>query len=91
MLRSNVLTETDRDEEHLPVGERPYEGVGDELYGGLGGKQQSHFDILIEQPAVGLGAVGGVPQQLCGRGGRGDQTSGPGCGVGAGQPHRVVV
>lgn len=84
-------TESQRDDKHLPVCELPYEGVGNQLYGGLGGKQQSHFDVLIEQLAGGLGAVGGVLRRLCGGGGCGDQVSRPGCGVGAWRPHSIVV
>lgn len=78
-------------EELLPVGERPDEGVGNQLYGGLGGKQQSHFDILADQHAAGLGAVAVVLRQPRGHGGRGGRLSGPGRDVRAQRLDAVVV
>lgn len=51
-----------------PVGERPNEGISEELHSGFGGKEESHFDIFIEELFVSFGAVwhGGVIG--CGRG-----------------------
>lgn len=66
-----------------PVGEWSYEGVGHQLHGGFGGKQHSDLDVLVEQLAAGLGAVGGVLQELCNhRGGR-NRVHRTGCEVGA--------
>ena len=75
----------------LPVCEWSYEGVGNQLYGSLGGKQHSHFDILIEQLAVGLGAVRRVLWHFCSGGDYRDQLSRHGCGVGDQRPHSVVI
>lgn len=42
---------------NLPIGQRPNEWVGEQLHSGFGGKQQSHFHILIEEHLVILVAV----------------------------------
>ncbi len=37
------------DQSHPPVSKWPNEGVNDKLYGGLGGQQQSYFDVYFVQ------------------------------------------
>lgn len=74
----------------VPVSERTDEGVGDQLHGGLGGKQHPHFNVLIVEHAGGFGA-GGVPRKLCPWGACWDQFSRSGGGVGAHRLHSVVV
>lgn len=74
----------------VPVSERPDEGVGDQLHGGLGGKHHPHFDVLIGEHAGGFGA-GGVPRRLRPREACWDRLSRSGGGVGAHRLHSVVV
>lgn len=74
---------TARQSRAVPVGQRPYEGVGEQLHSGLGSKQHPNFDIFIKQPAGGPRAVGGVAWKRCvGWGGAGRVSCADG-GVGA--------
>lgn len=71
----------------VPVGERPNEGVGDQLDGGLGGKHHPHFNVLVGEQGGILGAGGGVLRRLHSQ----NRLSRPDGGVGAHGLERVVV
>lgn len=71
----------------LPVREGANKGVGNQLNGGLGGKQQSHLDVLIDEKTGRLWAVAAVWLQRRSDGSCG----GPCCAVGGGRSHRVVI
>lgn len=73
---------------NIPVSERANKGVGQQLNSGLGGKQHSHFDVLIQKKTGRLGAVAGIRLQLCRSAGCCGR---PSCGVGGERPHAVVV
>ena len=52
-----------RDAENIrPVGERSHEGVGDELYHGLGGEHEDSLHILLQQLVM-LPAHGAAQKQ----------------------------
>lgn len=74
-----------------PVGEGSYEGVGDELYRCFRGKQQTHFDILIQQLVICFRAVWVILRGSCRGRSRGQRAERAHLRTEAGQTCRVIV